>query len=173
MHRSQRTSVSEVRFERAERRDQDAGGSFLLDSAAIPPLALRPFPQRPLPPQHVPQAGAGRRGGTADRLQDLPDLTPRRLDARAGRFFLEPRPELGDAQVRRIGGPQGIELRHREAGAKILAGLPHARGDRAAPLHNRQRVDGFPRAGRPAGAVRNRAGNRHDRALAQAFRSRP
>src|SRR5258708_27929968 len=55
----QRLGIAEVRFERAERRDQDAGGGFLADAAATPALLEGPFLDRPFPAEHVPQAGAG------------------------------------------------------------------------------------------------------------------
>ena len=38
--------ITEMRFERAERGDQNAGGRFLADPPPAPALALRPFLQR-------------------------------------------------------------------------------------------------------------------------------
>src|SRR6267378_507123 len=100
--------ITKVRFERAERGNQDAGGGFLADPPAAPALPLGPFLERALPAQHMPQTRPGWRG---------------------------------DAQMRQIERAQRIELRHREARPEILAGLAHAGANRAAPLHDRERVD--------------------------------
>ena len=74
--------------------------------------------------------------------------------------------------MRQIEGAQRVELRYREADAEILAGLAHARGDRAAPLHDRQRVDGAIRPRRPAGGIGDRLREALDWAVALAFRGR-
>src|SRR6266576_300288 len=88
----QRLGIAEVRFERAERRDQDAGGGFLADAAAAPALLEGPFLDRPFPAKDVPQAGAGGRGAAADRLDRAPYRTARRLDAQPGASFSRRRP---------------------------------------------------------------------------------
>jgi hypothetical protein len=96
---------------------------------------------------------------TASRVQaaDDKDCPPHRLarffDAQAGfvprsqtRPVINPRP-------RYIKGAQRVQLRGREAGAEILPRLPHPGGNRATPLHDRERIDGpvWPR--RTAGIV--------------------
>src|ERR1051325_5197724 len=70
-----------VRFERAQRRDQDAGSGFRADAAAAPTLLQGPLPQIPLPAEHVPEACPGRGADAADRLDRLPYRRARRLDA--------------------------------------------------------------------------------------------
>src|ERR1051325_8634608 len=74
--------------------------------------------------------------------------------------------------MRGIEGAQRVELRHGEAGAEILAGLAHGRRDRAAPLHDLERIDGAVGPG-PAKTVGN--GPRHglDRAVLQPLGVRP
>jgi len=74
--------------------------------------------------------------------------------------------------MRGIEGAQRVELRHGEAGAEILAGLAHGRRDRAAPLHDLERIDGAVGPGQPAKTVGN--GPRHglDRAVLQPLRGR-
>ena len=73
--------IAEMRFERAERGNQDAGGRFLADPPAAPALPLRPLLQRLLPAEHMPQARAGRRGDAADRLDGAPYRAAGGLDA--------------------------------------------------------------------------------------------
>src|ERR1041384_7969984 len=85
----------------------------------------------------------------------------RRLDTGAGRRLVRAGAEFGDAQMRGIEGAQRVELRHGEAGAEILAGLAHGRRDRAAPLHDLERIDGAVGPGQPAKTVGN--GPRHGR----------
>src|SRR3954454_20155770 len=103
----QRMWVAEGRFERAERRDQDAGGGFLADPAAAPALLQGPFLDRPFPAEHMPPARAGRRADAADRLDGAPYRAARRLDARSGRVPLLARSGFGDPQMRQIEGAQG------------------------------------------------------------------
>jgi hypothetical protein len=51
---SQRRAVLVMRFERAERRDQDAGGRLLTDPAPAPALLERPLLKRAPPPYDMP-----------------------------------------------------------------------------------------------------------------------
>src|SRR5258705_2761051 len=118
MRISQRLGIAEVRFERAERRDQDAGGGFLADAAAAPALLEGPFLDRPFPAEDVPQAGAGGRNDAANRLDRAPYRTARPLDAQAPRVLFRTQARLGDAPMRPIEGAPPVELRHRRAGAQ-------------------------------------------------------
>ena len=115
--------IAEMRFERAERGDQYAGGGFLADPPPAPALPLRPFLQRLLPAEHMPQARPGRRGDAADRLNGAPHRAASGLDAQPRAVIFAAQPGLGDAQMRQIDGAQRVELRHRKARAEIFAGL--------------------------------------------------
>src|SRR5580692_8982096 len=123
--------ITEMRFERAERGDQYAGGRFLADPPAAPALPLGPFLQRLLPAEYMPETRPGRGGDAADRLNGAPHRAAGGLDARPRAVIVAAQPGLGDAQMRQIDGAQRVELRHREARAEIFAGLAHPRGNRA------------------------------------------
>src|SRR5712692_2828967 len=111
-----------MRFERAERGDENARGGFLADPPPAPALLERPFLDRALPTEDMPQARSGRRGDPADRLDRAPYRGACRLDAQAGRTALAPEVALAETQMRHVEGAQRVELGHGETGAKILAG---------------------------------------------------
>src|SRR6266700_5209516 len=147
-----------MRFQSAERGNQNARRGFLADPAPAPALLERPFLKRALPAEDMPEAGSGRRGDPAGRLDRAPHRGARRLDAQRGTLPVGPQAALAEPQMRQVERAQRVELSCREPGAEILAGLSHAGGYRAAPLHDGKRVDG---AIRPRGTARRIA----DRAL--------
>ena len=120
----------------------------------------------------MPQARPGRRGDAADRLDRAPYRAAGGLDAQARPVTLAAQPGLGDAQMRQIERAQRIKLRHREAGAEILANLAHRGGNRAAPLHDHQRIDRTIRLAGMAGGIGDRLREPLDAALPLAFRGR-
>src|SRR5579872_7309986 len=164
--------VAEMAFERTERGNEDAGGGFLADAAAAPPLFERPFLQRPFPAEDMPEAGAPRRGNAADGADRIPYRPARRLDPRARPRAIGTRRMLAEAQMRQVEGAQRVELGEGETGAEILTGMPHRCGDRAAPLHRRQRVDRAIRPRRPAGGIRHCLAQLLDLAMTKPLRGR-
>ena len=56
MRYSHHTTTAEMRFQRAERGDQNSGSGFLADAAAVPALLERPCLERALPAEHMPDA---------------------------------------------------------------------------------------------------------------------
>src|SRR5437763_16110000 len=165
MHDPQFFSSRVVRFERPQRHDENAGSGVRADPAAAPALLDGPYLPRLLPAEHMPETRARRRGDAADHLDRAPHRCARRLDARTRRRLVRTRAELGDAQMRGIEGAQRVELRHGKAGAEILACLAHGRCDRAAALHDLERVDGAVGPGQTAETVGNGPRRGLDRAV--------
>src|SRR6478672_2272624 len=91
---------AEMHFEDAESRDQDAGSRFLADPAPAPALFQRPFLDRTLPPEHMPEAGPGRRGDAANSLDRPPNRRARRLDPLSRALAVRARSALTQPQVR-------------------------------------------------------------------------
>src|SRR5204862_2161397 len=113
-----------------ERGDENARGRFLADPAPAPALLERPFLERALPAQDMPQTRPTRRRDPANRLDGAPDLPARRLDAQPRPVIVGPETALAEAQMRRVEGAQRVEMGQGKPRAEIVAGLPHARGDR-------------------------------------------
>src|SRR5439155_12016731 len=120
----------------------------------------------------MPQTRPGRRGDAADRLDRAPYRAAGRFDAWAGSVIVGAPPGLGDAQMRQIERAQRIELRYRKARPEILPSLAHAGADRAAPLHDHQRVDRAIGPAGMAGSIGNRPLELLNPPLPQAFRGR-
>src|SRR5258708_2525074 len=86
-------------------------------------------------PSRAARASTSSKAGAPHRRARRFDPQPRTVAARA-------QTALADVQMRQVESTQRVELSEREASAEILAGLAHAGGDRAAPLHQREDVDG-------------------------------
>src|SRR6266851_3570455 len=162
-----------MRFQSAERGNQNARRGFLADPAPAPALLESPFLERALPAEDMPEAGSRRRSDPAGRLDRAPHRGARRLDAQRGTLPVGPRTALAEPQMRQVERAQRVELSCREPGAEILARLSHARGYRAAPLHDRQRVDGAIGARGMAGGIADRALQPLDWALLPTLRRWP
>ena len=103
----------EVRFERAERGDQDAGGDFLRDAAAGPALLQCPLLERELEPDDMPQARAAGRSQAADGDDGAPYLFARGFGAQPGLGA------AGAAGAQQIAGAQRLELRAAKESRKV------------------------------------------------------
>src|SRR6266568_7930290 len=112
-----------MRFQSAERGNQNARRGFLADPAPTPTLLESPFLERALPAEDMPEAGSRRRRDPAGRLDRAPHRGARRLDAQRGTVPIGPHAAFAEPQVRQVERAQRVELGCREAGAEILAGL--------------------------------------------------
>src|SRR5712671_6037554 len=121
-----------MRFQGAERGNEDTRCGFLADPTPAPPLLEGPFLERAFPAEDVPEARSRRRAHPANRLDRPPHRRARRLDAQRGTVPVGTLAALAEAKTRQVERAQRIELSRREPGAKILTGLSHACGDRAA-----------------------------------------
>jgi len=85
----------------------------------------------------------------------------------------DPQAALAETQMRRVERTQRVECSERKPRPEIFPGLSHAHGDRAAPLHDQERVDRPIGARGMAGAIPDRALQPFDEAVLPAFRRRP
>src|SRR6266851_5998255 len=110
-----------MRFQGAERGNEDTRRGFLADPAPAPALLEGPFLERALPAEDVPEARPRRRAEPADRLDRTPHRIARRLDAKRRAVPVGTQAALAEAQVRHVQRAQRIELSRRKPGTKILA----------------------------------------------------
>src|ERR1700674_4522101 len=103
-----------MRFERAERGDENARSGFLADPAPAPALPERPFLERALPAEDMPETRSRRRGDPADRLDGMPHRGARRLDAQPRPVAIGPHGTLAEPDVRQVEGAQRVALGDRK-----------------------------------------------------------
>jgi len=78
---------------------------------------------------------------------------------------------VAEAKPRQIERAEGIKLCQSEPLPEILAGPPHAGGDRTAPLHEHQRIHRTIRPRRPARGIRYDRWSEFDRPMPQPLRT--
>src|SRR5260370_40091877 len=99
-----------MRFQGAQRGNQDARGGFLADPAPAPALLEGPSLERAFPAEDMPEARPGRRGDTAERLDGVPHGRSRRLDAQRRSAPVGPQVALAEPQMRQVERAQRVEL---------------------------------------------------------------
>src|SRR5258708_1626394 len=103
--RSTQILLAQMRFQGAERGDQDARRRLLADAASSPTLLQRPLLERALPADDVPQARAGGRSDAAQGADRAPDRPARRLDPQPPRVVAAPPRLVAQAPPRPIERP--------------------------------------------------------------------